>query len=322
MTRGREPAEPAGGAGARTPWLRRIVGWTVAALLVVAGAVFLASRRELLLETVRPDPAMVAAAVLCEVVLLLLRARVTRVLAQGLGAELGRVEAAGLASWTSVANYLMPFVGGAGLRAAYLKRRHGLPVTAAAALLAATWVVHFLLVGVAGIVGVLAAGGLDPGAAAPLLTLFGGVSAACLLVVLWPLPPPRGETRLLRAAGRVVAGWRRLRESTLVPVAVTLAALVVVNALALALYFRATGVPLEPAAALVVGAASDLSVVVSVTPAALGITEGAVVLAGRLLGVDPAVALIAAAIRRIVTVALALVVGALTVHIVPGLRER
>lgn len=305
---------PSGGAG-------RVVGWLLAAGLGLAGAAFLVSRRELLAATVRPDPAMVAVALACEVILLLLRARVTRVLARGLGVELGRVEAVGLASWTSLANYLLPTIGGAGLRAAYLKRRHGLPVTGAAALFAATWLVHFLLVGLAGLGAVLASRGLEPAAAWPLAVLFGGVAGGCLVLVLWPLPPPRGASRLARGVARGIEGWRRLRRSALLPVTLALAALVAVNAVALASYFRATGVPLPPAGALLVGAASDLSLFVAVTPASLGITESAVVLAARLLGVDPAVALVAAAVRRGITLLLALAVAAVTVRAVPEVRR-
>ena len=65
--------------------------------------------------------------------------------------------------------------------------------------------------------------------------------------------------------------------------------------------FKALGEPVGLSEVLMISLLADLMFLVSITPSAIGLREAVIALGGTLLGVDPAVAVAAAILDRIVT---------------------
>ncbi len=302
---------------AAPPSSRRRVALLVAILCVAAGAIYLLSRREAL-ASVCLSPGWLAPLALAELVLLGLRGALLRRLCRALDVRLSWREAVGLQAGSVLANYVLPGLGGTSLRAAYLRGRHELPLAAFGSLLAATYVLQYLAIGVAG----LAASLLSPN----LPTAVGWTMAAALVVlaavVAFASLPKRQPTAATAGgpAGFFVsafAGWRRLREGGLATPLLVAAAQLVGTALALVCAFGALGRPLAAGEGLFVAALSDGSILLNLTPSGLGVVESAVGLAAGLLGIGAPLGVGAAALRRAVNVLVAATAAGLTV----GLRE-
>ena len=237
-----------------------------------------------------------------EAVMLAARGLITRELSRPFGVRLGVGEAVALSSWTTFANFLAPLLGGTGLRAAYLKRRHRLPVSHFISVQTATYALQFVLTSACGLAA-LAVVDVRLGAPATFLGVFFATClATCGTLLLLPARST-GRSRPDSWLGRVVEGVARIRGSRLG----SLAALLLLNFLAsstsLAAAFALIGHPLTPPAAVLVAAVAAFSVVLSLTPSAFGIAESIIVFAAGLVFVPSAVALLAAAIKRLAAIA-------------------
>ncbi|HEX2252417.1 MAG TPA: lysylphosphatidylglycerol synthase domain-containing protein [Thermoanaerobaculia bacterium] len=294
------------GAAGRPRW-RRVAGGLLALALLFAGAVYLYQRRDVLLQHLELRPAVLPLVVLFETVLLVTRGLLTREVARPFGVRLRVVEAVNLSSWSTLANYLAPLVGGTGVRAVYLKRQHRLPFSHFLSLQMATYTLHFAITSALGLAA-LAVLGLPGGAVARLLAVaFAGVGASCLLVLAaaprLAVPLRWLPGRLARRLAPVLDGVVRLRGMRKGRLVALLLAILLASAASIHSAFALVGVPLAPWSALLVATVAAFSVVLSITPAAFGITESIIVFAAGLVAVAPAVALTAAGIKRLVAVA-------------------
>ena len=287
--------------GAPAKW-RRVLGSVLALAFLVGGAWFLYRRREVLMANTELRPGFLLPLVVAEAVMLAARGLLTRELSRPFGVQLGVGEAVALSSWTTFANFLAPLLGGTGLRAAYLKRRHHLPVSHFISVQAATYTLQFLLTSACGLAA-MAVVDLRRGAPATSLGVF---FAACLATcgILLVLPArstgsPRSDTWL----GRVVEGVARIRGSRMASLAALLLLNFVGSCTSLAAAFALIGHPLTLPGAVLVAAVAAFSVVLSLTPSAFGITESIVVFAAGLVFVPSAVALLSAAIKRLAAIA-------------------
>jgi uncharacterized protein (TIRG00374 family) len=108
----------------------------------------------------------------------------------------------------------------------------------------------------------------------------------------------------------------------LVRVVITHAVMLALRAWRIQLCFQAIGRPVNYFGALAASLLADLAFVVSITPAALGFREGAIVYAARVLHTTGDVALAAAILDRLISIVCHVVVGQLGVwqFIRPALR--
>lgn len=288
---------------------RRLLGTAV--LLVLVGFAFQYLRRHATeLEQIEWHWASLVPLVLTEATLLIVRGLLTRVLCGPFSVRLGVIEAATLAAWTSLANYLTPMVGGTGVRALYLKRRHDLPYAALASVQAATYMLHFAIAAAVGLACLTALADIASGPRLGLIVFFVIVLAAVLLVRRWPFGNLGLRGRAGRFVNRALSAWHEIQGTNLAPVVGLLLVNLGLQALALRLSFALLGVALPPVQALFIAALSVFAILLAITPAALGITEGIVVFAAALVHVPTALALSAAAVRRVLTIAtVALVAG-------------
>jgi uncharacterized membrane protein YbhN (UPF0104 family) len=257
------------------------------------------------------EPRWLGAALAAELALVGLRAATLRETCRPFGVHLGRIEAVSLVSWASLVGYVATAAGGMGVRAAYLKRRHGLDLAGVVSLISALYALQFLLLSVGGLVATTWVGELDAEAVPFLRLCFGSLALASAGLLLWPFPTPTGDGFVARTVRRVVSGWQLMRRGSLGRLGGWLLLYVAVGWAATLAYFRLFGWTLEAGEGLLVSTLSEVSVVVAVAPAGLGVLESALALGARLAGAPVALGLAVAGSRRLVTLLVSVVLASL-----------
>lgn len=293
---------------------RQILGWTAVLALVIWAGFYAYGRREELGQAFHLQPALLAAMAALFAGCLAVRGLIIRVAVSVFAIELRPPEWFSITIVNTAAGLALPF-GGVAVRAVYLKERHGLSFQDFAVILAACSIlletVH-CVVGLGAWTFVATAGSGDGGAGFRIVgALLAGVALAGLAFLAYtPAVGTRepGGAWSRRLEG-ILSGWRRLRANRRVFFA--LGALTFADVAALGamkwVTFRAIGSPLGVPEALVLNAIGGLALAVRITPGGLGIQEGLQGASGAALGLDPAVATVAALAERAVTTLFVLV---------------
>jgi uncharacterized membrane protein YbhN (UPF0104 family) len=221
---------------------------------------------------------------------------------------IGLAECVALSILTNAVNMLVPLQGGAGVRALYLKQRHGFHYSSFLATLYGYNVLRVLvctLGGTAALVWMVVGehrDGLAPILTGALICLAVSTAACCL-----PRVPARGWWLTDRLAA-FTQGWHTLRArpqfllllTTLV--ALQLAAEVATFWTACA----AIGVRLSPVEAMAIGTLGTLVTVLGLTPGGLGLFEAMSAFVSSALALNPVYSVMAALVARVVLVGLLL----------------
>jgi len=225
--------------------------------------------------------------------------------------RIGVYEAWLLSMATRFGNLFLPFRGGAGVRAVYLKRVHGLSYTHFLAGLAGTLVGTLLVstvISLGGLIWLAAAGA--PGMATSI-----GVLAwmAALLILLTVRPPRLRDPRrgLTRAVSRVLTGWRtisRNRRAITVLLLMNVAHVLTLSAI-YALLLEDFDVHISWSILLVIVALGNVNAAFVITPGNVGVYEGLMAVIGRMVGVAPVTILGVVLIWRALDTALVLMAG-------------
>jgi uncharacterized membrane protein YbhN (UPF0104 family) len=228
----------------------------------------------------------------------------------------GLVECVALSILTNAVNTLVPLQGGAGVRAVYLKQRHGFDYSNFLATLYGYNVLRLLVctLGGTGAVLWLVAGehraGLTPILTGAVLCLAVSVAACCL-----PRVPDRGGWLLARLAA-FTEGWHTLRAQPAFLLLMT--GLVALQLAAEVLTFwaacAALGVPLSAAEAVAIGTLSILVTVLGLTPGGLGLFEAMSAFVSCALALNPVASVMAVLASRVVLVGLLLAVTPLALY--------
>lgn len=313
---------------------RRITGRGVLSALVIAGltgwAVFYVSRHfEEFRQTLTWEPWFLVLLSILILIHYVLLGGFSQIILKTFGLTLSFKEWFGLAIITTLGNYLLPPRGGAGLRAAYLKARHGFPL----AHFVSTFVAFYVLN-----LGIAAAAGLGALAGLPALTgrtgsvlvwFFAAVLAGTLAAMLFPIRPRWLDWTGLKWAARLIEGWLKIK--TRRRLLGILFVLVAANGLdmALMIYFGnlAMGLNLGVAGTILVTAIMSLTSLIAITPGGLGIQEAALVFSTQTLGVSPAQSLALAVTMRAGILAWTFLLGPVFSYLllkrpVPLIREK
>ena len=299
-------------------WVRLTVAAVVLAVLVVAGRRFYGE-----LDRLKSAPLWIILAMSALYVAARLPpADLLRAALASLGHRVGRVETFFVLMVQYYVNMLIPRAG-IGAPAAYMKLRHGVPISdLGAAQVVTLTLTQFVCLGTAAtacLAGLAATGTVrwDPILAA----VFVGVAVFNAAPLLLPLPGSAARpaarvgggatAALTRFLGRLAYACRRLgRDHALLARAFVGHAIVLLLRTArVQLSFRAVGVPVGFWQAFVASAAADVMFLVSITPGALGFREGGMMYAARVLGTTGDVALAAALLDRLVLTGCNLVLG-------------
>lgn len=209
---------------------------------------------------------------------------------------------------TSFGNLFLPMKGGAGIRAVYLKSRHGLDYSYFLSGLGANYLIILCVSSVAALA-CLTLLYLSAGAFNLAITLvFLSVAAMSLWAIVFPAPGfswvPTGWLR--EQAGLVMSGWRIIRKDNKAVIRLyCLGALnLLIGFVATWLEFSAFGMKdahgngIGFLQAAIFSSIGSMSVIISVTPSALGIRETLLMFCSRFLGITPAQALAVSLLDR------------------------
>jgi uncharacterized membrane protein YbhN (UPF0104 family) len=299
-------------------WVRLAVAAVVLAVLAVAGRRFYGE-----LDRLKSAPLWVVLVMAA----LYVAARfppvdLLRAALASLGHRVGRVETFFVLMVQYYVNMLIPRAG-IGAPAAYMKLRHGVPISdLGAAQVVTLTLAQFACLGTAALACLAALASTGAVRWDPILAAaFAGVAVVSAAPLLLPLPgiAERPAARVgggavaaaTRFLGRLAYACRRLgRDRALLARAFAGHAIVLLlRALRVQLSFRAVGVHVGFWQAFIASAAADVMFLVSITPGALGFREGGMMYAARVLGTTGDVALAAAVLDRLVLTGCNLVLG-------------
>jgi len=228
----------------------------------------------------------------------------SQVILKVFGLDLKHREWFGLAVITTLGNYLLPFRGGAGLRAAYLKKKYSFPLTHFLSTFLAIYLLTIITNSIAGIASLAILNTLVLQIRWPLMLFFGGMLCVSLGGALVPLKSGWLKRLPLPYLSPLMEAWQSIRAHR--RVSRNLFFLTILNNLSLTfmiyLGYREMGIDLGLAQGFLLGALFGLGGFVSITPAGLGIQEAVVVFSARTIGIDPVHALALAVVLRVVTV--------------------
>lgn len=217
----------------------------------------------------------------------------------------------GLTLVGSLLNMVSPVRGGAALRAMYLKRVHGVPLSEVTTVLVGSTVCGLAVSAALGAIAI-AALGVPGGAYGTIALLSSFLVAAILSVLLWASPPSlAGASPILARLTRVAAGWRSLgeRRGLLLRLYVWSGLAAVLHAAAFLLAFRLAsfeGAWLVPVAS---SAFARIGTLLAITPAGLGIFEAFGVVSARIVGAETGAALLGVLAVRVLGTAVTVAGG-------------
>jgi uncharacterized membrane protein YbhN (UPF0104 family) len=216
----------------------------------------------------------------------------------------------GLASVTSMGNYLTPFSGGLVARAAYLKHRYDFPYTLFLAMLTANYMISFAVISVTGSVTALTRIGIGS-FSWPVLLFFLATLSTILLVSFVPSMAAGKKHRLLRLIQPALEGFGIIRQDR--ALCGKLIALTLFNIAAGGLLyfmaFTAIGFSVPFTVSLLVYLLTSFTILINVTPGNIGVQEAAASFAAGILGAGADMGLLAALIVRAVTILSAFALG-------------
>lgn len=227
------------------------------------------------------------------------------------GLVVGFTEAMALTAGMLLGNLVMPMRAGTGGLALYLKRVHGLDFQAFAAIYGGTALLVALINTGLAAGGLILLGWLHGFMHGALTGFVSCLFAACLYLSIFPPPIRWNRPGLLGMVFEAVNSWHALtrnRPLLICQILVTLAmALAVMGAFYL--IYSSLGMPLPLSAVLITSSMGNIASIIPITPGSLGIFDAVVIQIPQIFGLDPARAIAATLLFRVLSFAWALGLG-------------
>ena len=213
---------------------------------------------------------------------------------------------------SSFANYFLPFKGGAGMRALYMNRLHGFPITEFVSTLSIMYLMHIVVNGVLALIGMMLIVANEGPANISLLIFFAVISLFGILVMAIDIKIGTDYQKFPMAQfSRLLAAWRKVRQNRLLvfKLWVLMLALSLATVWQCHAAFNAASVSLSWEGVIVYAASKNLAGLVGLTPGSLGIVELMSIYLGSVLGYGTADALVVQGLIRAVAVVVLLLAG-------------
>lgn len=213
---------------------------------------------------------------------------------------------------SSFANYFLPFKGGAGMRALYMNRLHGFPITEFVSTLSIMYLMHIVVNGVLALIGMMLIVANEGPANISLLIFFAVISLFGILVMAIDIKIGTDYQKFPMAQfSRLLAAWRKVRQNRLLvfKLWVLMLALSLATVWQCHAAFNAASVSLPWEGVIVYAASKNLAGLVGLTPGSLGIVELMSIYLGSVLGYGTADALVVQGLIRAVAVVVLLLAG-------------
>lgn len=225
--------------------------------------------------------------------------------------KIGVFEAYALGVSSSFYNLITPFRGGIAARAIYLKKKHEFPITKFLSSLAAIYVVAFFvasLVGFFTMYVIYITTGIFNWI---IFILFLIISLGMVFIILFSPNFPETRYGFINRFIKVINGWRLIRKNPKVIYTLTILTLAQVLLSGLRFYFlmKVFDINITIFGALLIASIGSLGLLISITPAGLGINEAIIVFTALTLGITPAESLSAAILGRLINTIILFILG-------------
>ncbi|MDZ7798793.1 MAG: lysylphosphatidylglycerol synthase transmembrane domain-containing protein [Patescibacteria group bacterium] len=216
-----------------------------------------------------------------------------------------------LAVATGFYNLITPFRGGMMIRAAYLKKKYKLSYTTFLSTLAGMYIIIFIVSGIIGLFSSLYIFNIIENYNWLIIGIFFIIILLMLLLIFFSGYIPKLKGRWLGKISKVFHGWNLIKNNQKIIFLVALFAIfqLTLIALMLILQFKVFGVEINFAGALILSSLTNLSLLISITPANLGIEEVIIVFSANAFGISPTVSLASALLGRAVKVIFLFILG-------------
>jgi uncharacterized membrane protein YbhN (UPF0104 family) len=215
-----------------------------------------------------------------KIITLIVNGLFTKITLEGFGKNIGHKESAYISLISTIGNYFGPFLGGVGLRAAYLKKKHNFALTHFAGTLYGYYLMSFFVSSVIGLIGILFLYIFYDNFS--LLLVFGFLAVILMVVALAIINIPNNRTfnnryltRLYKRLIQMSEGWGTLKSSPhlLFRLLGNNFLVIFVSILATFIEFYALNISITLPSLMLYSALGTLSLLVSFTPGAIGIKE-------------------------------------------------
>lgn len=206
----------------------------------------------------------------------------------------------GLSSVTSMANLLIPFAGGVGIRAAYLKSKFNFPITSFLSTVAATHIIHLLVRSLIGMASLALLFFYCHIFNVPIFILFAAVSISLLSIMFLSAKLPKFKQKHLAKMNTVLDGLQIINRNYMLLLKLTglffLFGFVAI--LIMHFSFRALSINITVLQSSIISSLNSFSTLLTITPGAIGLSEAIIVFSSQLFGVILVQGVLAAALRR------------------------
>ena len=242
---------------------------------------------------------------------ILLNGYSVRILLRSFGVKLSFHEWFGLSSVTTMANFLLPFRGGMGIRAMYLKSKFDFPLTSFLSTIAASYVIHLLIRSFIGMVSFILLYMYYDIFSVPIFILIAAVFGTLMSLVFIAARLPKLKNKYLARINDIVRGWQIItgNKKLLIELTVLFLSFSFVAILIIYFSFKALSINLTVLQSCVISCLNFLVSLLSVTPGAIGLSEAVIAFSSNLFGVILTQAIIAAALRRSIILLVVFILG-------------
>ena len=212
---------------------------------------------------------------------------------------------------TGFYNLITPFRGGMAVRALYLKKKHNFPYVDFISTLAASYILIFLT---ASFIGLISTYIIYKTTNIFNWIIFLIFLISFLLMTLIIIFSPRiseSQNYIINKISRIMNGWHLIKNNKKIIFSIIIFSLLqlLISSYMLYLQFKVFGIDIPFISAVFITSITSLSILISITPANLGIQEAITVFSALTLGISPAQSLSAALLGRVIQMIVLFILG-------------
>lgn len=284
------------------PYLKKVISISILIIIIGLFAYYVSKHISDFAELKLANPWMIVLLAALTLISSTLTGMVTDSLVSVFGIKLKIREWFGLSITTTFYNMITPFRGGMVARAAYLKEKHGFPYTNFLAALAGTYVIDFLVASFLGLISLWLLFNQSGVFNWIVLAIFIAFFVPLLCIVIFSPRFPEVKNKWANRFIRVLNGWNLIRKSkrTILTSSTRAVLQMMIGTAAGIVSYGLFGIHITFAQALFLTTLGTFGILISITPAGLGIQEAIAVFSALVIGIGPAQSLPVALLGRAV----------------------
>ena len=292
--------------------LRKILSVTLLAVFVAWAAWYVKNNAEAFLPVLQVSRTDALILFLAFAAIMIGNGLFIAVVSRAFSIRLASPEWLSLSFASSFANYFLPFRGGTGIRALYMNRVHGFPISEFISTLGIMYLMHVVVNGLLALAGMGLIAHRDGAVNLALVVFFACVALCGIAAILIRFEVRREFRRFpLAQVMRVISAWQSVRadRALVMKLWLLMFAMTAATILQCRAAFDAVAVELPWAGVLVYAASKNLGTLIGLTPGSMGIVELISIYLGRVLGYSTVDALSVQALIRAIAIISLLLAG-------------